>query len=207
MRIRTIAIGGLAGAAAIAYLFDPKAGRARRSRLRERLIAFTQRRMSPAGRRSPLPVNMIPEPVGLIADAPEERTPEERTKEERTPETVAATLPERTEDEVAATPQERSKDEVADTSEEIPMDDAAIADRIRMRVLGQSDLEAGSLVIDVVRGVAFLRGDLEDRRQIDQIVDLTGAVPGVQSVRNLIHLPESPTISRPAARLGDAWNA
>jgi osmotically-inducible protein OsmY len=160
MRIRTIAIAGLAGAA-FAYLFDPIAGSARRSRIRERVAAFTRRRAVSEG-MPPLPVDMVSAP----------------TKE---------------------------ADPV--TREDRPNSDAAIADRIRMKVQGRPDLETGGLVLEVLRGVAFLRGNLKDRAQIDEVVDLTGAVPGVQKVQNLIHLPESPTLSKPAARdLGDAWN-
>jgi osmotically-inducible protein OsmY len=160
MRIRTIAIAGLAGAA-VAYLFDPIAGSARRSRIRERLSAFARRRATPQ-QKPPPPVD--------VASAPIEEA-------------------------------------VAVTRVDPPNSDAAIADRIRTRVQGRPDLETGGLVVEVLRGVAFLRGDLKDRAQIDEVVDLTGAVPGVQEVQNLIHLPESQTISRPAAPdLGDRWN-
>jgi hypothetical protein len=89
--------------------------------------------------------------------------------------------------------------------------DDAIARRVRQRLQGRPDLETGSLVIDVVRGVAYLRGDLHDRARFDEIVDLTGSVPGVRRVQSLLHLPESETTGEPANRpptrpLGDAWN-
>jgi hypothetical protein len=62
-------------------------------------------------------------------------------------------------------------------------------------------------MIDVVRGVAYLRGDLGDRGRFDDILDVTGSVPGVRRVQSLLHLPESETISRPTTRhLGDTWN-
>jgi hypothetical protein len=171
MRIRTIAIAGLAGAA-VAYLFDPIAGSARRSRLRERISAFTRRRVTPE-EMPRLPVDTVSAPMKEVAD----------------------------------TPERPMKEAVAVTREDRPNSDAAIADRIRMRVQTRPDLETEGLVVDVLRGVAFLRGDLKDRAQIDEIVDLTGAVPGVQKVQNLIHLPESQTMSRPTAPdLGDAWS-
>jgi hypothetical protein len=227
MRIRTIAIAGLA-AAAVAYLFDPIAGNARRSRLRERMAAFTRRRTTPE-QMPPLPDNMISAPEdapeegaqGTVAETLEEPAKEEvadrlqepmdeeiaTTPQEPTKEEIADTPQERSTEDIAYMPQERLRGYLADTREDRPMDDAAIAARIRMKVLGRPDLETGSLVVDVVQGVAFLRGDLKDRRQIDEVVDLTGAVPGVRKVQNLIHVPESQTISRPAAPLGDAWNA
>jgi osmotically-inducible protein OsmY len=160
MRIRTIAIAGLAGAA-VAYLFDPIAGSARRSRIRKRLSAFARRRAAPE-EMPRLPVDVGSAPI---------------------------------------------KEALAVTREDRPNSDAAIADRIRTRVQGRPDLETGGLVVEVLRGVAFLRGDLKDRAQIDEVVDLTGAVPGVQEVQNLIHLPDSQTMSRPTAPdLGDRWN-
>ena len=42
------------------------------------------------------------------------------------------------------------------------------------------DLETGGLVIDVVRGVAYLRGELHDREKFNEVVDLTGSVPGIR---------------------------
>ena len=182
MRIRTIAIAGLA-VAAVAYLFDPIAGSSRRSRLRERIAALRQRRTMPE-RMPPLPVNMIPAPTSETATMSEEPSKQN----------------------VPDMPRERSGDDVADASGDRSIDDAVIAGRIRLKVLGRPDLETGNLVVDVVRGVAFLRGDLTDSRQLEEVVNLTNAVPGVQQVQNFIHLPESPTTSTPAAPLGDAWS-
>jgi hypothetical protein len=112
-------------------------------------------------------------------------------------------------DDIVYMPQERLRGYLADTRENRTMDDGAIVGRIRMKVLERADLETGSLLIDVVQGVAFLRGELKDRKAIEEIVDLTRSVPGVREVQNLlvIRLPESPAISRSAAEsLGDAWN-
>jgi hypothetical protein len=220
VRIRSIALAGLA-AVAVAYFFRPTTGRARRSRLRERFAAIARRRMIPT--RPPLPDNMIPAPANERADTPEERTseaaadtPEERTSEaaadtpEERPSKAAADTPRgRAVDDIVYMPQERLRGYLADTRENRTMDDGAIVGRIRMKVLERADLETGSLLIDVVQGVAFLRGELKDRKAIEEIVDLTRSVPGVREVQNLlvIRLPESPAISRSAAEsLGDAWN-
>ena len=178
MRVRNMVIAGLAGAA-IAYLLDPISGSARRNRLRERISTRIPRRATTEGELGPLPENMVPSQAARIADRPEEGPMTD----------------------VADAADEGSRD----TSE--PMDDATIARRIRMKVDERPDLETGSLVIDVVRGVAYLRGKLNDRRKLDEIVDLTSAVPGVRRVQSLLHLPESQTIERPATRpLGDSWN-
>jgi osmotically-inducible protein OsmY len=179
MRIRNLALTGLA-AAAVAYYFHPVAGSARRSRLRGQIMSLTGRAMR---RRdlAPLPENVAP------VSMPE--PPIVETKPEVRP-TGSSALPE---------------DE----------GDGAIARRIRARLEERSDLETGGLVIDVVRGVAYLRGELHDRQKFDEVVDLTGSVPGIRRVQSLLHLPESEgvtrtesrVISRPVTRhLGDAWN-
>jgi hypothetical protein len=198
MRIRTIALAGLAGAAA-AYLFDPIAGNARRSRLRERVAAaYSQRGRIPADSREPLPDNMIPVPKTETGEMPEEPSKESVPDMPEGP--SKENLPDM--------PEEPSTESAPDAPEDDSMDDAAIADRIRMDVLGRPDLETGSLVVDVVQGAAFLRGELNDRRAIEEIVDLTGSVPGVRSVQNLIviRMPDSGTVTRPVTKsLGDAW--
>jgi hypothetical protein len=85
--------------------------------------------------------------------------------------------------------------------------DAAIAGTVRQRLKERSDIQTGNLMIDVVQGVAYLRGTLPDQAKFDEIVDLTGAVPGVRRVQSLLHLPESETINKPTTRrLGDTWN-
>lgn len=94
-------------------------------------------------------------------------------------------------------------------AEPLPEDrtDAAIAGTVRQRLQERSDIQTGNLMIDVVQGVAYLRGTLPDQGKFDEIVDLTGSVPGVRRVQSLLHLPESETISKPTTRhLGDTWN-
>jgi hypothetical protein len=208
MRVRTVLIAGLAGAA-VAYLFDPIAGRTRRGRLRERITTIAHRRMITLGRRPPLPENMIPAPASERAGGPEERTTEAETQEEHTTEAGADTPRGSTVEDIAYMPQERLRGYLADTRRNRSMDDGAIVGRIRMKALERPDLETGSLLIDVVQGVAFLRGELKDRKVIEEIVELTRSVPGVRDVQNLlvIRLPESQAISPSAARpLGDAWS-
>jgi len=205
MRVRTVLVAGLAGAA-VAYLFDPIAGRTRRSSLRERITAIAHRRM--ILRRPPLPDNIVPAPESERADTPEEPTTEVQTQEERTTEAAADAPRKSTVDDIAYMPQERLRGYLADTRENRPMDDGAVVGRIRMKMVERPDLETGSLLIDVVRGVAFLRGELKDRKAIEEIIELTRSVPGVREVQNLlvIRLPESEAISRSTPLLGDAWN-
>jgi hypothetical protein len=173
MRIRNLALAGLAGAA-LAYFFDPVAGSARRNRLRDRLSTFMPGRPMRHEALAPLPENVAPSPA-------------------RAPNTMVVDTPKTRPGDASALPEDQ--------------DDAAIARKIQLKLKERSDLEAANLVIDVVRGVAYLRGDLNDRQKFEEIVDLTGSVPGVRRVQSLLHLPESETVSRPVTRpLGDAWN-
>jgi osmotically-inducible protein OsmY len=202
MRIRNLALTGLA-AAAVAYYFDPVKGSARRSRLRGQIQTLTGRAM----RRhdlAPLPENVAPVSV---PDSPTiEKAPEARPAES----VAAASVPEAPIVEKA--PEARPVEAVALPEDE---SDAAIAQTIRARLEERSDLGTGGRVIDVVRGVAYLRGELHDREKFNEVVDLTGSVPGIRRVQSLLHLPESERVSRPQSRvistpttppLGDSWN-
>jgi hypothetical protein len=188
MRIRTIALVGLAGAA-VAYLFDPISGSARRTRLRGQILGIARRgaRRAPIVEtaRTPLPESMVPEPRAEISEAPDE------PKAER-----------------SEAPNEPSKHAIPLGPGSLPMDDAAIAGRIRTHVFGRPDLETGGVLVDVVRGMVFLRGELRDGHAIEEIIDRTRSVPGVRGVQNLIviRMPESVTITRPIRTLGDTWS-
>lgn len=172
MRIRTIALLGLAGAAA-AYLLDPMSGRVRRQRLRQRLMPTARLGTIFEGPRAPLPDNVAPSapPAG----------PAHR---------------------------EEPAHEPIPLGPGFPMDDAGIAARIRTEVFGRDDLDTDKLTVDVVSGVAFLRGELKDGHAIEEIVDRTRVVVGVRAVHNLIvvRMPESVTLTRPVRTLGDAWS-
>ena len=225
MRIRNLALTSLA-AAAVAYYFDPVKGSARRSRLRGQIQTLTGRAMR---RRdlAPLPENVAPVSMPespTVEKAPEARPAEnvepvsmpesptvEKAPEARPVESVAsASVPEPPIVEKA--PEARPVEAVALPEDE---SDAAIAQTIRTRLEERSDLETGGLVIDVVRGVAYLRGELHDREKFNEVVDLTGSVPGIRRVQSLLHLPESERVGRPQSRvistpttptLGDSWN-
>jgi osmotically-inducible protein OsmY len=96
---------------------------------------------------------------------------------------------------------EGTKHEILGTgSEDRPMDDATIADRVRSEVLGRPGLGARSLLVDVENGVAHLRGEMEDPARIEEIVDLTGTIPGVRRVENLVHVPRSAASNKEASR-------
>jgi osmotically-inducible protein OsmY len=191
MRIRNLALAGLAGAA-VAYYFHPVEGVARRRRLRGQIERLMSRRGVLRTDVQPMPENVAPTAGASAPGAapiPAASAP-------------AASVPAAPAS--AAPPVVRPTE--ADTLPE-NQPDAIIAQRVRQRLQERPDLETSNLMIDVVRGVAYLRGDLRDRGRFDDIIDVTGSVPGVNRVQSLLHLPESETISRPTTRhLGDTWN-
>jgi hypothetical protein len=199
MRIRTIALVSMAGAAVV-YLFDPISGSARRTRLRGQIMGFARRgtRRAPIVEtaRTPLPENVVPEPKAEISDTPDE------------PKAEISDTPDEPKAESSEAPDEPSKQAIPLGPGALPMDDAAIAGRIRTQVFGRPDLETGGVLVDVVRGMAFLRGELRDGHAIEEIIDRTRSVPGVRGVQNLIviRMPESVTITRPIRTLGDTWS-
>jgi hypothetical protein len=210
MRIRTIALVSLAGAA-VAYLFDPISGSARRTRLRGQIMGFARRgaRRAPIVEtaRTPLPENVVPEPRAEISEAPHE--PEAEVSEAPDePKAEVSEAPDKPIAEVSDTPDEPAREAIPLGPGALPMDDAAIASRIRTQVFGRPDLETGGVLVDVVRGMAFLRGELKDGHAVEEIIDRTRSVPGVRGVQNLIviRMPESVTITRPIRTLGDTWS-
>ena len=194
MRIRNLALAGLAGAA-VAYYFHPVEGVGRRRRLRGQIERLMSGRGVLRSDSRPMPENVAPTAGASVSEpsAPAASVPEASAPASPAPAAPAPAAP-------VVRPTE------ADT---LPEDqpDAIIAQRVRQRLKERADLETSNLMIDVVRGVAYLRGDLRDRGRFDDILDVTGSVPGVRRVQSLLHLPESETINRPATRhLGDTWN-
>ncbi len=78
-----------------------------------------------------------------------------------------------------------------------PADDRALVDRVRS-MLGPA-FPHDRVSIDAVDGTVELRGQLDDRRQITELVDRVRAVPGVKSVNDLLHLPGEPAPNLVAA--------
>lgn len=82
------------------------------------------------------------------------------------------------------------------TSSSTSVDDGTIVRSVRTKLQERHDLGTEDLVVDVVKGVVYLSGDLHDRQTFGEVVDLTAEVPGVRRVQSLLHLPHSETIAR-----------
>lgn len=85
-------------------------------------------------------------------------------------------------------------------SKPLVADDRTLVDRVRSEVLGDRSVPKGALEVEAVDGIVTLRGQLDDPQLMDRIVRRVGAVPGVRSVRTLLHLPEQDAPNKAAAR-------
>ena len=73
------------------------------------------------------------------------------------------------------------------------MDDMTLADRVRSEIFRDHEAPKGSVSVDVQAGVAYLRGEVDSREWIDRLGNETGKVQGIDSVKNLLHAPGTPT--------------
>jgi len=171
MRTRTLVAAGT-GAAAVAYLFDPREGSARRDRIRATIQSLARGRAVQIEPPPSLPQNLAPR-----------RSARPEPLQDRQPISDATAEPSRVEP-------------VPVVSPSAGVDDAEIVRSVRTKLVERRDLRANDLVVDVVNGVAYLSGDLRDRQTFGEIIDLTREVPGVRRVQSLLHLPHSETIAR-----------
>lgn len=80
-----------------------------------------------------------------------------------------------------------------------PTDDLTLADRVRTEIFRRPDAPKDAVNLGVVAGVVYLRGEVHDPAQIEQLVADARAVPGVRSVENLLHTPGTPAPTGGAA--------
>ncbi len=68
-------------------------------------------------------------------------------------------------------------------------DDITLARKVETEIFRDADAPKGAVNVHAVNGIVELRGQLNDRTQIEALVAKARAVSGVQDVRNLMHLP------------------
>lgn len=69
------------------------------------------------------------------------------------------------------------------------VDNETLVARVRSEVLGDDGLKAGEIHVDAYEGCVTLRGQLDDVRQIQRIINATKHVDGVIETRSYLHLP------------------
>jgi osmotically-inducible protein OsmY len=80
---------------------------------------------------------------------------------------------------------------VGRSSAEERLNDPALARKVESEVFRDGSLPKGDINVNVEYGVVYLRGELHDREQMDELVARTRKVNGVKGVENLLHLAGS----------------
>jgi hypothetical protein len=84
-----------------------------------------------------------------------------------------------------------------------PIGDPAIARKVESAIFRDDDVPKGDINVNVVDGVAYLRGEATTPEMINALEEQAKAVPEVVGVENLLHLPGTPAPTRtdtPAAQ-------
>jgi osmotically-inducible protein OsmY len=72
------------------------------------------------------------------------------------------------------------------------LNDPALQAKIESEVFREADLPKDRVSVNVENGIAWLRGEVEDRQTISRIYQATARVDGVRGVENLLHTPGEP---------------
>jgi osmotically-inducible protein OsmY len=73
-----------------------------------------------------------------------------------------------------------------------PIDDVTLRDRAESQLFRDPSVPKGTINLSVERGVLVLRGEVPEEAMRDRLVHEAMGIPGVWSVRNLLHLPGEP---------------
>lgn len=73
-----------------------------------------------------------------------------------------------------------------------------LADKVESIVFRDDAVPKGDINVDAVGNVVTLRGQVESAEMVGQIVERTEAIPEVQRVENLLHLPDEPAPNAPS---------
>jgi BON domain len=77
-------------------------------------------------------------------------------------------------------------------SEGHELNDPALAAKVESELFRPANAPKGSVDVNVVGGVVYLRGALPSREQINELIHRARKVDGVQGVESLLHLPGEP---------------
>ena len=80
-----------------------------------------------------------------------------------------------------------------------PADDLTLLDRVESVLFEDPSIPKGSLNLEVVNGVLFLRGELASRAEIERVAIAAAEIPGVNAITNLLHVPGTPAPNKEAA--------
>jgi osmotically-inducible protein OsmY len=72
------------------------------------------------------------------------------------------------------------------------LNDPALKAKIESEVFRDADLPKDRVSVSVEEGIAFLRGQVDDRQTISRIYQATARIEGVRGVENLLHTAGEP---------------
>jgi osmotically-inducible protein OsmY len=72
------------------------------------------------------------------------------------------------------------------------LNDPALKAKIESEVFRDADLPKERVSVSVEEGIAFLRGQVDDRQTISRIYQATARIEGVRGVENLLHTAGEP---------------
>ncbi len=78
---------------------------------------------------------------------------------------------------------------VATGGDSAPTDDVTLTRKVESEIFRDADAPKGAVNVSAVNGIVELRGQLDDRAQIEALEDKARKVTGVRDVRNMLHLP------------------
>jgi|SRR5215218_7694065 len=73
-----------------------------------------------------------------------------------------------------------------------PGDDVTLARKVETEIFRPAESPKGSINVNAVDGVVFLRGVARTPEEISQLESEVRGIPGVRDVTNLLHLPGTP---------------
>lgn len=71
-------------------------------------------------------------------------------------------------------------------------DDVTLARKVETEIFRDADAPKGDVVVNAEHGVVFLRGQVKDPEQIQELEKAAKAVDGVKDVETLLHTPGTP---------------
>jgi hypothetical protein len=72
-----------------------------------------------------------------------------------------------------------------------PLDDVSIAQKVESIAFRAAGVSKAHVSVNAERGVVYLRGQLDNEREIEDLAEAARAVEGVQGVKNLLHTPRT----------------
>ena len=76
------------------------------------------------------------------------------------------------------------------------LDDVTIARKVETELFRDPDVPKGHIDVNVIGGVAWLRGEVKTPEDIKRLEAQAAAIPEVKRVENLLHLPKTPAPTR-----------